>query len=386
MCNIEKAKLLYGAGLSLEKIDSPNRKEIVYNLLRFCKGKGATEFEMEFLTPNPDTGKPVINPDFLGHAMVCVSKPGEIVRYEKLSGKGIEDKLHYVHAKFGNKFIDWYKENELMTWLPFDLNLFNDKDQLIANFTEDHSLIGISYLNRGDVELLKKMLKLHLAKMGFSYSKMKKVLYIGLSSPNKKETLRNFHRKLSFAGYKFYEHTNEYFYSQVIANAAVKKVITAFDWGIFSRPRKIWSPDEVSGVFIKLEEELKEKQDSLPKKYYVSMKEPDSNKWNTFGYARFEISGKSYFFSCVGGVNQATVEFEGEKSDLLNEQSPFKIGEEYSAKYLDIPHAMEGKKVIFKISSQPLYATFQYVFDEAKRLCHYAKEKGYKVSIGAILQ
>jgi len=380
MRNIKSKEELYNASLSLENIEENLRMKVVYNLLCFCKRNGATEFEIEFFAKNPDTGGHFVNPELLGKALVCTTLPKGFAKYEKPSkdkelGK---DDWCYLHADFNDKFIEWYKKNPLMTWLPFDLNLLDSKDRLIANFTKDHSSIGISYLNKTEGESLKKIVGKHAVKIKIDISKMKKAIYISLASSNKKEKLRDFQRKLWLSGYKFYDRKNTDFYSQVIANPAVKRHITDFDFEVFSK-KSYWEPKEVLEIFTKLEERLAEKQESLPKHYSVEIKLPEGDSWTTHGYDRFEIDGKEWFFSCIWELDKATAESQGKKFNLIEENAPFKLDKEYEGKYIGWQKSWTGKQLKFKIASQPIHVRYKYEFEEIKRLCNYAKEKEYKI-------
>ncbi|MBS3061789.1 MAG: hypothetical protein J4215_04375 [Candidatus Diapherotrites archaeon] len=151
----------FDVSLVLANTKNANNLKLLYEILCFCKEIGAVTLEIEFVNPDIFTGKDFVNPVFFDRLKVCVSLPGERVRYEKPKRKEEigHEKLHYLKANFDSLFIEWYKENSLMTFNVFNLQLFDKNGSVVADFTDDQLSIHIYSLSKQELEKVRKIAK-----------------------------------------------------------------------------------------------------------------------------------------------------------------------------------------------------------------------------------
>ncbi|MFH1695745.1 MAG: hypothetical protein ABH850_04975 [Candidatus Micrarchaeota archaeon] len=361
-------------------------------LLLFCKKKGNIKFEMEFATPNLDNDKPFINPQILKKAEYsnCENKPffaHTTFNQKKQIKKEKEPAFCEVIHKIDNDFIEWYKNNELISWQPFKLNIFNKNDILTAAF--DEQSISLHFLTKSEANFLKEKMKKHKNKQ-LKIEKMKPTFFVGLEGLNKNEILRNF-RGRHFINWdkdktgEYMEISNDDFYLQLLSKPSEKKKLN-FDFSLFDdtykdtqKNKKVWEPEKAIKIFGELEEEIKNKKEMLPKRYSATA------KFGTSGIPWvgdwFEINSKKYQFKL--GWNKAIAKCkDGKKINLLKDSSEIKIGKKYKAKKI-----VTNQEVEFEIETSNLYQSLKWsFFDRTKKLCEYAKQKNYKIWMNVMLE
>jgi hypothetical protein len=365
---MKKEKKLFNLTIESININCKDTSKITYESLKFCKNKGNTIFQMEFGTPNLDTKEPFINPEILKEAKYCDCENKPFFIFQDFNKKGAikepEKQLSFcdlIHTS-DEKFIEWFKKHELMGWMPFKLNIFNENDIPIASF--DECCISLYFLRKPETEKLKKKLKKYGVKK-FCITEMKPTFFVGLEGSNKQDILCNF-RGRHFINWdkgktgRYREISNDDFYLQLLSKPSEKKKLD-FDFSLFNdaynntqKNKKVWEPNEVIKIFNEIEEEIKNKANLLPKRYSATAKigargMPWVGEW-------IEINSKKYQFQL--GWNKAIAKCkDGKKINLLKDSTEIKIGKKYKAK-----KTATNQKIEFEIETTNLYQTLKWNF------------------------
>jgi len=368
------------------------RKEGAVQLARilpqFLKEKGAQHYELIFYSSDPKGAVPVTSqmlkkakspaPNFICPPLVSsftsTGKTGE----SYIAG------TYKLEDTVGKDFWKWC-ESHLFDFGIHELNIFDEENKKMGGFWDEG--IILYDITKTEADKIKKQLKPLENNVNFWKDQVQYWrLYIGLHDP-KTEKERGDYRVYS----------TQQFLQDIIAGKAIPQGVNfGFD---FKRFKKImnykflvesipnapyneqWKPEEVLKLFKDLRDTLKEKVGKLPAYYQMDW---ISGNPCEYGYAPAEqqdmgefkgtIYGKKWTFRW-GRETAIAKSTNGKIIDLTKGNGKFKVGEEYEAT------DTKGDKLKFKIVKKNVLEMYDWLFEKIYRICNYAKENNYKMSV-----
>lgn len=342
-------------------------------LLDFCRGIGASYFDAEFFGE--------IRMENSAYSRILQ----KAVHVLPLSGEESEGggRIYQLRSKFSIKFLKRFMKDY---WWVADVTIFNNKHEKIMMFSKENEYYLYNFSDKM-LSDLKKRLKPFEENTDY-WKKIVIDLDVGEGNePVSAEVYRKHH----IASPNFHLWV-ELLSSDVVWGKRIRKVIKDFDFSIFdamlaslSDPKatykRIWKPDDILKRFGELEEKVKKNDKMLPKYYWVwglSRMGNGKLEWCRWNDMTLKVGSAEWRFRTGPGKAVARSS-TGKKTDLIKDDSVFKLGKEYAASNVAKYYPQEHGVRKFKITPTSFYEQHQFILSRIRDTCKYAKEHGYKI-------